>query len=227
MVAAFCLSVCPAARGAWSRWGESLPRCARRKTEGETLTPTRRGRCCAVGSAGPTRRRGTTRSTPCRPRSPRQGIQCAKIARHLHLLCCHRAEKNKLFRRIVGSRFQCACYSNGTRPSAVVGTVCSCLCSAGQYNGRTRTLALGRNHTTLVHFTPVIATQGGPENKGKLLCMPQYTTMTAETALSMCACGGTATVPLVHACSRVLSCIQLSCALYCWEVSVSTRHCRV
>ena len=124
-------------------------------------------------------------------------------------------------------RFQCACYSNGTRPSAVVGTVCSCVCSAGQYNGRTRKLALGRNHTTLVHFNPVIATQGGPENKGKLLCMPQYKTMTAETALSMCACGGTATVPPVHACSRVLSCIQLSCALYCWKVNGSTRHCRV
>ena len=49
-------------------------------------------------------------------------------------------------------------------------------------------IAARRNHSALLHFLPVVATQGGPGNKGKLLCMPSYEKMNGANCLGLCAC---------------------------------------
>ena len=50
--------------------------------------------------------------------------------------------------------------------------------------------AARRNRAPLVHFMPVVACQPGVGGcRPKLVCLPHYTTLTAETALGMCARG--------------------------------------
>ena len=40
----------------------------------------------------------------------------------------------------------------------------------------------------MLHFLPIIAVKGGRGNKGKLLAVPQYQSMTVETAYNLSAC---------------------------------------